>query len=157
MQKFKLKTALAVFSLSALSGVASATDTGTIGDLSRIQAETILIKAKAKREEARNELQAKSVSVTDGDGTVPVVSRIINNEITFLYANNVKVPARVGDLIPGGFKVAAVNEASRAVSLRKGSETYVVGFSDVVPSMKKTERNAGMMGMPPMGMMPPIR
>lgn len=132
-----------------------ANDVPTIGDLARIQAETVLIKARAKQEEARNELAARRSAGGTEDGTLPVVKSILGTDrrvvATLIYAGNVQVEAMPGDTVPGGYKVGKIHQDSNKVELMKGKQRYTVGFSTVVPTAKQQGSTAlnGPIGAPP--------
>ncbi|MFC6523204.1 hypothetical protein ACFQAT_28995 [Undibacterium arcticum] len=139
MQSFKFNVVTGFLALSALSLGAAAAEVATFGDLAKIQAQTTLLKAQAKQEDARAELASKRAIGADSDGTLPVLKSILNGDIV-IYPGNVKVPARVGDVIPGGYIVAEANDAAQVVHLRKGRDKYSVGFSAVVPTARATAK-----------------
>ncbi|MFD2274645.1 hypothetical protein ACFS07_35700 [Undibacterium arcticum] len=129
MQSFKFNVVTGFLALSALSLGAAAAEVATFGDLAKIQAQTTLLKAQAKQEDARAELASKRAIGADSDGTLPVLKSIFERRYRFfIYPGNVKVPARVGDVIPGGYIVAEANDAAQVVHLRKGRDKYSVGF-----------------------------
>lgn len=135
------KRLMACFVPFLLAAVAHADDVPTVGELARIQAETVLIKARAKQEEARNELASKRSAGGADDGTLPVVKSILGTDrrvvATLIYPGNVQVEAMPGDTLPGGYKVGKINQDSNKVELTKGKQRYTVGFSTVVPTAKQ--------------------
>ena len=136
------KRLLACF-VSFMITSAYADDVPTVGDLARIQSETFLIRARAKQEEARNELISKRAAGSTDDGTLPVVKSILGTDhrivITLIYPGNVQVEAMLGDTVPGGYKVGKIYQDSNKVELTKGKQRYTVGFSAVVPMAKQRE------------------
>lgn len=160
MQKFNYQVAAIVVAVGVLMSSASASEVGTVGDLSKIQAQTILLNAKLKRDEVQEKLDAKR---TGGDTvpTLPVVKSIFGNDkasvVTFIYEGNVKVGASQGDQIPGGYTVSKIDQDSNKVELRKGKDVHIIGTSSTVPvtKQKPAAQQNQMSMMPPMGMMPP--
>lgn len=122
-------------------GVAQAESVPTLGDLSLVQSEMVLTKARVKLEEARRDLAAKrsNGSGTD-DGTLPVVKSIFATDkrvvATLIYPGNVLVEAVRGDTLPGGYRVDKIHENTNKVELTKGKESFTIGFSTVVPTPK---------------------
>jgi len=111
----------------------------TLGDLSRIQDETLLLKAKAERAAAEADLEAKrrSAAGVGQDMEPPVVKVVygVDHKLvaTFLYSNGVVMDAGAGDTILGGFKVAAISVDK--VQLVRGKTRYQVGFSATAPAV----------------------
>lgn len=132
----------------------SAQDEPTVGDLARIQAETLLIKAQAKQEDARNELASKRSAGGMDDGTLPVVKSIFGTDrrvvATLIYPGNVLVEAVPGDMLPGGYRVGKIHQDANKVELVKGKERHAVGFSTVVPAARQPISNTqpGQIGAP---------
>jgi hypothetical protein len=113
----------------------------TVGDLARIQAETLVLKARLKQEEVKADLAAKRTSggVAEDTTTLPVVKSIFGTDrlvATFLYPGNVRVPAMLGDVIPGGYTVARIDGESNKVEITRGKERFVIGFSSSAPVPK---------------------
>lgn len=162
MQKFNYQAAAFMVAIGVLMSAVTATagEVGTVGDLSRIQAQTVLLNAKLKRDEIQEKLDAKRTG-SEVNPTLPVVKSIFGNDkssvVTFIYEGNVKVGASQGDLIPGGYTVAKIDQDSNKVELRKGKEVHIVGTSSTVPvtKQKPAAPSNQMSMMPPMGMMPP--
>jgi hypothetical protein len=109
----------------------------TVGELATIQAETMLIKARIKQEEAKNDLALKHSKGGAEDGTLPVVKSIFGTEnhmvATLIYPGNMQVEAVVGELIPGGYKINKIHQTANKVELIKGKEKFTIGFSAIVP------------------------
>lgn len=110
---------------------------GTVGDLSNIQSETLLLKAMVEQAAAQSELNAKSsVNSHSGDGTPPVVKSVygVGDQLTatFLYSTGVMMDAKQGDTILGGFKVVSVGVDK--VELMKGKQRLTVGFAATAPT-----------------------
>lgn len=159
MQVSKKLVAVAIAAAGVLMSSAQAADVGTVGDLSKIQAKTILLNAKLKRDEVQEKLDAKHAGGNEADAPLPVVRSIFGNEktsvVTLVYAGNVRVSASAGDKVPGGYTIAKIDTDANRVELRKGKEVHIVGTSSVVPIAKKpaTQQQNMMPGMPPMPMM----
>lgn len=131
---------------------------GTVGDLSRIQSETIILKAKVSRATAQSELDAKSrVGQVNDDVDAPVVKSVygVGRKLfaSFLYSNGVAMDAKQGDTILGGYKVVTLTVDK--VELGKGKRRFVVGFSATAPTPapQSATQNGAMFGQP---YMPPI-
>lgn len=130
-----------LFPLSFLVGSAGvmAGDVPSVGDLARIQAETVLIKAQAKREEAQAELAVRRG--VSADGTLPVLKSIYGTEkllmATFIYPGNVTIEANEGDQIPGGYRVSKIFADTSKVELAKGRDKFHVGFSTLAPASRQ--------------------
>lgn len=131
---------------------------GTVGDLSKIQSETLIIKAKVNRASAQAELEAKShvngpSSANDED--VPVVKNVYGFGkklmATFLFSSGVTIDAREGEVIMGGYKVASLSVDK--VELEKGGRRFPVGFSGTPPIQGAPSRAAVSGG--PLLTMPP--
>jgi len=106
----------------------------TVGDLSRVQGETIMFDAKAKRADAKAKMQESVARAGDDPAMLNTQSQsVVASELptvtgisgakgrlfaTFRYPNNTTTVARSGEVIPGGFTVAEVS-LDRAV-LTKG-------------------------------------
>lgn len=148
MQIFKLAPLMAgVFVATAVNaGVA------TEDQLAEVYSETLMLKAQAKREEARQDLAAKTGGMGDA-GALPNVRRIdkINDDpatAELLFAGNVKVEAREGTRLPGGYRVERVDMTSRTVEISRGRDRYTIGMSSNVPQAAKV---AGQGGGPQVG------
>lgn len=138
-----------LFPLSFLVGSAGAMagDVPSVGDLARIQAETVLIKAQAKREEAQAELAVRRQGGVSADGTLPVLKSIYGTEkqlmATFIYPGNVTVEANEGDQIPGGYRVSKIFADTSKVELAKGRDKFQVGFSTLAPTSRQLTGQPG--------------
>lgn len=112
----------------------------TVGELADIQAETVILRAKAAQAEAARKLgdaalpgQTLGRGVTDA---LPVVRGVYGTGrelyASFLYADGTTVDANTGDVLPGGYIVRALS-ATRVELTRKDGSRYTLGFSDVRP------------------------
>lgn len=126
-----VKQILAALLISAC-GAANAQ---SVGELGKVQAETILYQAQAARAEAQAKAQAAGPAGTSMEGTLPVVRGVFGSGTqlfaTFLYANGSSVDARRGDRIPGDYVVASVSPTG--VVLSRSGRSYPLGFSDLRP------------------------
>lgn len=145
---------------------AAESSTATVGDLSKVQSETIMFEAKAKRAEAKakmlenitkagddpqlNQPQAV-VSVNAAD--LPTVTGISGAAgrlfATFRYGNGTTVTSKSGEQIPGGFQVAEVG-IDRVV-LTKGDRRIPLQFGVATPVAQPTQMPTQMPGLPGMG------
>lgn len=114
------------------------TANGTVGDLSKIQSETLLIKAKVSKATAQSELDRSGGTAVASSGTsddMPVVKKVYGvggkMAATFLYSNGAAIEGKVGDTIIGGFKVVSITIDK--VELLKGKTVVTAGFSTTPP------------------------
>lgn len=129
---------LAGLALAALlpfaAGAQSAPATPTVGDLERIQGQTILLKAEAAQASAAATLASKGGNAGAG-GVSPVVSDVYGGRhglfADFLYANGASVVAKAGDAIPGGYRVLSI--ALDHVRIERAGRVVDVGFSGTAP------------------------
>lgn len=111
----------------------------TVGDLSKIQGETLILKAKANREAAQADLDARSRAAggyaSSDDSNLPVVKSVygVRNTLvaTFIYSNGTTMEAKVGDTLNGGYKVTKI--AVDKVELAKNKKVVQLGFSATPP------------------------
>ena len=140
-----------------VSGMAMAE--ATVGDLSQIQGDTIIIRAKANRAAAQQDLDAKArgglPSYAGGDTDAPVVKAVYGAGkqlyATFLYGSGVVMDAKAGDTILGGFKVVSV--AVEKVELSKDGNKVQVGYSASAPTRSSPAQ--GTQGAQPTMFAPP--
>lgn len=133
MRNEKVKLLLVVVAM--VPSLCLAASGPTVGDLSRIQGETMIIKAKANREAAQAELnlrlRSSGAAGTADDSDIPVVKTVYGGGrervATFLYSNGTTMEASVGDTINGGYKVVKISVDK--VELQKGKKLVQVGFS----------------------------
>lgn len=123
--------AAGIISTSLISSVHAA-PIPTVGDLSIVQAQTIMYEAKAKRADAKAKMiegQMRAGQEADSENgisavtasEIPTVSGISGSAgrlyATFMYPNGNTSTAKSGEIIPGGFTVAEVS-LDRAVIVR---------------------------------------
>lgn len=122
-----------LFAVFVLSAQVRAEGERTVGDLSRIQSETIILKAQVARAAAQAELDSKRRGAgTPGDAIdVPVVGNVYGHGgkwiAEFLYSNGAKVDGAEGATIVGGFKVVSVQLDE--VVLSRGGKAFRAAFS----------------------------
>ncbi|MBA6068114.1 type IV pilus biogenesis protein PilP [Pseudomonas mosselii] len=96
----------------------------TVGELSKVQSQTLMYEAMAKRAEAQGKFQQNNAAAgNDAAGPALSVTAVTTKEVptvtgisgaagrlyaTFRYPNGTTVSAKSGDQIAGGFKVAEV-------------------------------------------------
>lgn len=129
------------------SGLATAAEP-TVGDLSQVQGETVLLKAKAARAAAQAELDARqkaagNVSV-EAEAPAPVVTSVEGEgerlHAAFLYGSGAVATGTVGDRLPGGFVVESISVDR--VALRRGKTLVMAAFSaSTLPSMRPSMPN----------------
>jgi hypothetical protein len=114
--------------------LARADDGQSIGTLDKIQADTILLNARIKQQEARDTLAKQN---GNSDGGLPVVKSIFGTQkrtvATFLYPGNMTIEAVQGDTLPGGYRVRKIYTETNKVDLTKDGQKFSVGMSSVAP------------------------
>lgn len=140
---------------SELSGI-------SIGELGKVQSETILLKARAERAKAEREVNGESPASPQAAGTVlsnpfpaaqpmqylpsesktasgadlPVVKAITGSsqkmQAALLYSNGAEVDAVAGRELPGGYRVVQIT--LDGVTLESKGKRYPLGFSNQAPS-----------------------
>jgi type IV pilus biogenesis protein PilP len=101
----------------------------TVGDLSRVQGQTIMYEAKAKRAEAKAKMQQNDAKAGDdlygvsGSGLTQMAAPVVASDLptiigisgaagrlvaTFRYPNGTSVASKSGMQIPGGYEVSEV-------------------------------------------------
>lgn len=143
-----------------LCGYVAAADT-SIGDLGRVQGETLLLNAQVKKAEAAAALQQKSQPAPKGAsasassqtqfnvGDVPIdppVVRMVYGRgaklyATFVFQSGVMMDATKGDVLLGGY-IADVISADR-VELTRGKQRIAVGFAPSFPPAPPAAPEAG--------------
>jgi hypothetical protein len=122
----KVAIGLVVLSTSVFATV-------TVQDISTLQGETLRLKAELTRATVQKQLDETGKS--EGSSTAPVVKAVVGVGTaliaTFVYANGSSVDARVGDALPGGYRVMEIT--SNRVTLSQAGRRIVVGFSAEVP------------------------
>lgn len=130
----------ALLFLLLASGVGHA-QTTTVGDLDRIQSETLKLKAEAVREKARAEIAelrnaGHSQAPTDNSGGLPVAKGVFgangSRYVAFVYPNGGSAEAAAGGSIPGGYVVRSFDTAG--VVLVKGGRVTRIPFSMHAPT-----------------------
>lgn len=128
------RSPLILAALWAVAALAQAEEAAypTVGDLSRVQSETMMFEAKAKRAEAHARMTAGEMKAGIDTSNTPNQPSVTASELptvtgisgaagrlyaTFRYPNGNTATAKSGESIPGGFKVAEVS-LDRAVITR---------------------------------------
>lgn len=141
---------------SELSGI-------SIGELGKVQSETILFKAKAERAKAEREMKGESTpsaqSVTNGVSNpfpapqptqylpteskaaatldLPVIKAVTGSarkmQATLLYSSGIEIDALIGHVVPGGYRVAQIT--LDGVTLERQGKRFPLGFSAQAPSV----------------------
>lgn len=113
--------------------------TPTVGELGTLQADTIILKARAARAVAQRELEesgGREAAVLPSNTQPPVVSKIYGNDqqmmATFLFEGGFSTNSRVGAVLPGGYRVIEIT--SERVQLERNGRRIDVPFSNFVPS-----------------------
>lgn len=173
MQKNEHLAWLLSFAFMTGAGSAGAAE-ATIGDIGRVQGETLLLNAQVKRAEAAATLTAKSqppltagkaaanapLSTTlavDSTMEPPVVRMVYGRGTklyaTFIFANGVMMDATKGDVLIGGY-IADVISVDR-VELVRGKQRYPIGFAASFPvaAPQPLQQTGNLMG--PLNSLPP--
>lgn len=141
---------------SELSGI-------SIGELGKVQSETILLKAKAERAKAEREMKGEPAQsaqpVSNGvsspfpapqpmqylptetkataNSDLPVIKAVTGSarkmQATLLYSSGIEVDALIGRELPGGYRVAQIT--LDGVTLEQKGKRFPLGFSNQAPSV----------------------
>ena len=109
----------------AIPSVAESVDANTVGDLGKVQASTLMLKARLRELQARNDLKqaqaagdgAPQLSTPQAATVLPNVKIITANEATLIYADGSTAAGGVGRKLPGGLTIKAISVASRTVDV----------------------------------------
>lgn len=173
MRNRNLKHLLVLASVFGTS-LAWAGEPASVGDITRVQNETLLLNAQVKRAEAQASLSAKtktnqpsaSSSVQAEMLIDPPVVKLVYGKgaqlyATFIFANGVMMDAKVGDALMGGFVVSVLSV--ERVELVRGKQRYPIGFSATfpTPAAPPAQVGGGMSGSNPFsalpaGLLPPL-
>lgn len=122
------------FALGLLALGTSVLASVTVQDVSTIQGETLRLKAELAKATVQKQLDETGKS--EGSSTTPVVKSVVGVGstliATFVYANGTSLDAKVGDVLPGGYRVAQITP-NYVVLIQRGRR-IVVGFSAEVPT-----------------------
>lgn len=147
---------LAAIAMMPVHAYADSSDK-TVGDLSAVQSDTMLLKAKAAKEAAKADLEKSAASVTSSvggatSGELPVVRSVygVGGRLaaSFLYPHGISVEGHVGDTIMGGYTVKTITIDK--VELSKDRKVFPLGFS-ATPPVESTPPAAGPAMPPGMG------
>jgi type IV pilus biogenesis protein PilP len=141
----------------------------TVGDLSRIQGETLLLRVRIDRETAQAELDARlrvsgGVSASDSfstsaSDTIPTVKSVYGANglllATVMYSNGTELEVKVGDVVVGGYTVKTI-EIDR-VEFAKGKETIRLVFSAKPPIEKIESATVPLAPVPSISLQPSRR
>lgn len=160
------RLSLAIPFFTACIATAAEAPLPTIGDLSRVQSETLITKAKAKLMEAKAELHSNSAKAGENDGGNTSNAAVVVTELptvtgisgragrlyaTFRFPNGTTATARSGENLPGGYYVSEVS-LNRAV-LTMGDKRFPLQHG-VVSQQPSQQQMPGMPGFGA-GMIPP--
>lgn len=122
-------TVIALLLAATISPVAAQ---GSVDELTRLNDETVLLKARTSKAEAQSALRkAAGDTSSDRENRVfaPVVSGVFGrggrNFAQFRYPNGVQVDAYPGEMIDGGYRVESVNV--ECVAVRKHGKRWCMG------------------------------
>lgn len=128
----------------------------SVGELGKVQSETILFKAKAERAKAEREiLQGDSTTesqtasngfastllpsqpmATANQEGLPVIKAVTGSarklQATLLYSSGIEIDASMGRELPGGYRVALIT--LDGVTLERKGKRFPLGFSNRPPS-----------------------
>lgn len=125
MQSKQLAFSKVLFCVAFATLSCVAANAQTVGNLSQIQAETLVLKARASRAAAQVDLESKSRQ-TIGEGDLPMIRAMTNvsgkRSVILAYGNGSSIEAKVSDSIPGGYVVSAIS--AEGVTLMKGGKSY---------------------------------
>ena len=152
LKKLLAITAVSAFPLVPASNI-SAHPVATIGELSAIQSDTLLLKAKLDRATVQHALDAKkhlraasSNHPAHVVSNMPVVTAVYGTDnrlyAAFLYPSGATAEARTGETIPGPFEVVSVS--TDKVRLMQNKQTFQAPFSAI--ATKPAAEVAGLPG-----------
>lgn len=131
----------------------------SVADLDTVQSETLLIRAQAAKAKASQELSELSGKTDSGalpnsseaDAPLPTARGLFgangNRYVVFLYANGGVAEGKVGDAIPGGFRVVSFD--SGGVDLRSPTgRRSRIPFSMQAPTPPAQPSQPASPGMP---------
>jgi type IV pilus biogenesis protein PilP len=140
---------LSLCMLGSLIWLSQPTLAATVGELTDVQAQTVLAEAKVRLAEAQAKLDGQvSASVPTGLSAMalpskdvalpaPVVRTIYGSggrmTASFLFPGGYEADAGAGQELPGGYRVESISMDK--VLLSKDGKRFPVGFSNTAPSM----------------------
>jgi hypothetical protein len=132
-----IKGAIGIFLISNVC-FAQTENAPTIGELSRIQAQTWILKAKLEQLNARAALEARAhVAHKDLKDELPKVQAVygVNHKLVAVlrYRTGKIIDVKLGDKLEGGFKVSAISVDK--VELTRNARVFQVGLSAKAFSM----------------------
>ncbi|MDR9051016.1 hypothetical protein FEP26_02588 [Burkholderia multivorans] len=166
---FSCGLAVVLFSVSCAS-TAQQLRVNTAGDLRAVVAETVMLKAEAAREQARQDLKEKSGGAVNGalgasaeSNGLPRVSGIFEARglvtATFVYPNG-QLDQGVGDVLPGGYKIVAISAGMSSVEVqKKGQKKITIPVSKdsgLAATAAPSGAQAGMLAQGVPMMRPPV-
>jgi type IV pilus biogenesis protein PilP len=142
----------------------------SVGELSVVQSETVLLKAQGERAKALRDIEGEGRTnqtipysyqptqpVAGTEEPLPVVKLVSGSSkslrATLLYSGGFEIEAQVGGPeVPGGFKVESIS-LDNVVLVRSGKR-YTLGFSSNMPAYRASGRTpvSGPPGLPSMQM-----
>lgn len=158
-----------LFSVSC-AATAQEARVNTAGDLRAVVAETVMLKAEAAREQARQDLKQRSGGAMSGalgasaeSNGLPRVSGIFEARgvvtATFVYPNG-QLDQGVGDVLPGGYKIIGISAGMSSVDVqKKGQKKITIPVSKDSGLAATSAPGGAPDGMPAQGtlmMRPPV-
>jgi type IV pilus biogenesis protein PilP len=155
---------VAVQPIDAAAATGTNENSGTIGEVGRLQTQTVLQTARLNLKKVNDELEPAAgreganssapVAQAAADA-LPNVRMIINDTASFVFSDGSRATATVGGTLPGGWKVIEVSGQKRSVRVadRKG-RVYQLAISSQAPQApvdQSTANRMGQNGMPMMG------
>lgn len=166
-------TAIAIvatmFVIAAMPTQAIAEDAGTVGDLGKVQSNTMMLKAKIREQEAQAALRRGDGQSESGvpkapesvTAVLPNVKLISSGEsgpyAVLLYADGATSAGGEGRKVPGGLTIKSISAASRSVDVVDANgKRHTLGMSST-PPIVPPQPPAATMGMAgPMGATSPM-
>lgn len=140
---------------------AAQAEQATVGALGAIQSSTILLQAKVRQAKAEEELRSLTGRGSPEFSTDSKPDEIGSSDVpyasgaggaygkftaTFVYGNGSQIEAGVGQIIPGGFKVASITLDQAIIT--HGKRTYQIPYG-VKPSTPKAAVTSESPNSPP--------
>ncbi|MEW9907070.1 MAG: type IV pilus biogenesis protein PilP (plasmid) [Candidatus Symbiodolus clandestinus] len=134
VNKYYIKTCITSYLL--FLSIVTFADTKTVGDLVKIQSDTIIYRAKKERAQALLEL--KQISQLTGEGNytsseLPVIKNVQGKKpnlyVILLYPDGLELSVKRGDLLPNGFVVSQVTAKIVSIVNPTSKKEVRLGFS----------------------------
>lgn len=141
---------LSLYLLGSLTWLSQPALAATVGELTDVQAQTVLAEARVRLAEAQAKLEGRETLPPSAEPSAmplpprevalpaPVVRTIYGSggrmTASFLFPGGYEADAGAGQELPGGYRVESITMDK--VLLSKDGKRFPVGFSNTAPSMQ---------------------